>query len=208
MSRLTREMAVGIGFAPPPIPAAPAAPAAVVRVKPGELAELGIDEGVFAALPVPNAHPARTTSRSAWRTCPSLTTTRTTYEPTETAPASRRALGTTQGPARIHPTSSARALCGGRALARFEPVKFTCCINSCICYTSPYADLDECPNCKTSRLNESGRARRMFSYMPLIPRLHALMSNCTYATQLQYRADEHAKTRTPGTITDILLGSS
>lgn len=36
--------------APPPIPAAPAA---VVRVKPGELAELGIDEGVFAALPVP-----------------------------------------------------------------------------------------------------------------------------------------------------------
>lgn len=37
-------------LAPPPI--APA-PAAVVRVKPGELAELGIDEGVFAALPVP-----------------------------------------------------------------------------------------------------------------------------------------------------------
>ena len=29
------------------------APAAVVRVKPGELAELGIDQGVFAALPVP-----------------------------------------------------------------------------------------------------------------------------------------------------------
>lgn len=37
-------------FAPQPIAAAPAA---VVRVKPGELAELGIDEGVFAALPVP-----------------------------------------------------------------------------------------------------------------------------------------------------------
>lgn len=37
-------------FAPPPIQAAPAA---VVRVKAGELAELGIDEGVFAALPVP-----------------------------------------------------------------------------------------------------------------------------------------------------------
>lgn len=35
-----------------PLPIAPA-PVAVVRVKPGELAELGIDEGVFAALPVP-----------------------------------------------------------------------------------------------------------------------------------------------------------
>src|SRR6266849_7521667 len=85
-------------------------------------------------------------------------------------------------------------------------MKFACCINLCICYTGPYANLDKCPNCKTSRLNESGRARRMFSYMPLIPRLHALMSNHTYATQLKYRADEHAKTRRPGTITDIFDG--
>ena len=42
--------------------------------------------------------------------------------------------------------------------------------------------------------------------MPLIPRLRALMSNRTYATQLQYRADEHAKTRRPGTTTDIFDG--
>src|SRR5258708_21526032 len=80
-----------------------------------------------------------------------------------------------------------------RALSRFGPMKFACCINSCICYTGPYADLDKCAKCGTSRLNESGRARRMFSYMPLIPRLCALMSNHTYATHLQYRADEHAK---------------
>ncbi len=32
------------------------------------------------------------------------------------------------------------------------------------------------------------------------------MSNCTYATHLQYRADEHAKTCRPGTITDIFDG--
>ena len=43
-----------------------------------------------------------------------------------------------------------------RALSRFEPVNFACCIKLCICYTGPYADLDECPNCKTSRLDESG----------------------------------------------------
>ena len=93
-----------------------------------------------------------------------------------------------------------------RALSRFSPVEFACCINSCICYTGQYADLDECPKCKTSRLHESGRARRTFSYMPLIPRLRALMSNPTYAARLQYRADEHAKTRVPGTITDIFDG--
>ena len=93
-----------------------------------------------------------------------------------------------------------------RALSCFKPVEFTCCINSCICYTRPYADLDECPNCKTSRLNEYGRARRTFSYMPLIPRLRALASNRTYAARLQYRAEEHAKARRTGTTTDIFDG--
>jgi len=41
--------------------------------------------------------------------------------------------------------------------------------------------------------------------MPLIPRLCVLMSNRTYTTRLQYRADEHAKTSTrmPRTTTDI-----
>ena len=93
-----------------------------------------------------------------------------------------------------------------RDLSRFKPMKFTCCINSCMCYTGLYADLDECPNCGTSRLNGSGQARRIFSYMPLIPRLCALMSNRTYATHLQYRANEHAKTCSPGTKTDIFDG--
>ena len=93
-----------------------------------------------------------------------------------------------------------------RALSRFGPMKFACCINSCICYTGPYADLDECPKCKTSRLNESGQERRTFSYMPLIPRLRALMSNRTYAARLQYRADEHAKACKPGTTTDVFDG--
>jgi hypothetical protein len=46
----------------------------------------------------------------------------------------------------------------------------------------------------------------MFSYMPLIPHLRALMSNRTYATHLQYHANEHAKTRRPGTTTDIFDG--
>ena len=79
-------------------------------------------------------------------------------------------------------------------LSRFEPVKLECCVNSCVCFTGLHASLNECLRCKMSRLNESGEARRMFSYMPLIPCLHAFMSNHAYTTCLQYRADEHAKT--------------
>jgi len=44
--------------------------------------------------------------------------------------------------------------------------------------------------------------------MPLIPCLHVLMSNRTYATCLQYHANEYAKTSThmPGMTTDIFDG--
>jgi len=93
-------------------------------------------------------------------------------------------------------------------LSRFKPIEFACCINSCICYAGLYAELEECPKCKTSCLDGSGQARRTFSYMSLIPRLHTLVSNCTYATRLQYHADEHAKTRmcTPRTTMDIFDG--
>jgi len=95
-----------------------------------------------------------------------------------------------------------------QSLFHFGPIVFACCVNSYICYTGKYADLDKCPKCKTSCLNKSGRARRTFSYMPLIPCLCALMSNCTYATCLQYCADEHAKISTcmPRTTMDIFDG--
>ena len=59
-----------------------------------------------------------------------------------------------------------------------------------------------------SHLDESGWARRIFSYMPLIPCLRALVLNRTYATCLQYHADKHTKTCmcTPRTTTDIFDG--
>jgi len=81
-----------------------------------------------------------------------------------------------------------------RYLSRFEPIKLECCVNSCVCFTGLHASLNECPRCKMSCLNKSGEARQTFSYMPLIPHLCAFMSNCAYATCLQYHADEHAKT--------------
>ena len=43
-----------------------------------------------------------------------------------------------------------------RSLSHFEPIEFACCINSCICYTGPYAELEECPKCRTSHLDGSG----------------------------------------------------
>jgi hypothetical protein len=95
-----------------------------------------------------------------------------------------------------------------RFLSRFDPIYYECCKNSCVCFTGPYANLDKCPNpkCKEPRLDQDRRPQKLFSYMPLIPRLRALMSNSEYATRLRYRAHDHAKARQPGNTTDIFDG--
>lgn len=80
----------------------------------------------------------------------------------------------------------------------FEPVKFAFCINSCLWHSGPYADLDECPKRGTSRLNESGRARRNFSYIPPIRRLHAFVLRL-------FGSSCHFTQRSWGTSDSILL---
>ncbi|KAI0039305.1 hypothetical protein FA95DRAFT_1465069, partial [Auriscalpium vulgare] len=85
-------------------------------------------------------------------------------------------------------------------------VRYDCCINSCICYTGPYADLTECPHCHEARRKSNGEPRKYFSYMPLIPRLSSLFSNRDHATRMRYRAHEHMQARQDGKTTDIFDG--
>jgi hypothetical protein len=92
-----------------------------------------------------------------------------------------------------------------KILSRFDPVRFACCENSCVCFTGPYMDLDKCPECQATRLDQFGRPKRIFSYMPLIPRLRALMSNAEYADRLRYRA-RNARSFQEGKTTDVFDG--
>ncbi len=69
-----------------------------------------------------------------------------------------------------------------------QPVWYDCCINSCICYLGIYTNADICPDCKEPRLSPSGRPRRFFCYIPLIPRLRALFQCIRLIELLQYRA--------------------
>ncbi|TFY81334.1 hypothetical protein EWM64_g2680 [Hericium alpestre] len=77
-------------------------------------------------------------------------------------------------------------------LAGFKPVLYDCCPNSCVCYTGPHSNLDSCPYCSTSRYQSNGRARKHFTYLPLIPRLRAAVGSKGVAAQMRYRAFEHA----------------
>lgn len=67
------------------------------------------------------------------------------------------------------------------------------CVNSCIGYTGPYAELDSCPHCRESRyeLGKNGqpskKPRKQFSTIPLGPQLQALWRTPEGAQSLHYR---------------------
>ncbi|THU94655.1 hypothetical protein K435DRAFT_667941, partial [Dendrothele bispora CBS 962.96] len=77
-------------------------------------------------------------------------------------------------------------------LGGFKPQEYHCCVNSCVCYTGAYENHQQCPYCKEPRLHPSGKPRKIFTYIPLIPRLSALFRNHDMAKKMRYRHDRAA----------------
>jgi hypothetical protein len=73
-------------------------------------------------------------------------------------------------------------------LSGFAPQIFDCCKNSCLCYAGPHADKTSCDFCGESRFRKDGKAKKRFTYIPLIPRLKALARNRTLAEKMRNRA--------------------
>jgi hypothetical protein len=92
-----------------------------------------------------------------------------------------------------------------RFLSGFQPVRYSCCPSSCVCYTGPYETLQQCPKCKADRYKADGTTpRSCFEYLPVIPRLRAMVANSTYAEKMQYRSNHKCD---PTKITDIFDGT-
>ncbi|KAJ6472219.1 hypothetical protein C8R47DRAFT_953911, partial [Mycena vitilis] len=74
-------------------------------------------------------------------------------------------------------------------LTRVEPRWYDCCPNSCIAYTAEYSHLTSCPftTCKEPRFNANDKARRLFCYLPIIPRLQGFFNNPKTIESLSYR---------------------
>jgi hypothetical protein len=92
-----------------------------------------------------------------------------------------------------------------QALSGFKPVRYDCCINSCCCFAGKYKDRTVCPYCDQDRYitDRHGRrkARKIFNYLPFIPRLVAMHANPIKAKEMQYRAFEHK--HIAGKISDV-----
>ena len=65
-------------------------------------------------------------------------------------------------------------------LSGLEPKHVDCCINSCVAFTREYVHAEECPFCAEARYSPSCKPRRIFSYLPLIPRLQAFFQAPTH----------------------------
>ena len=97
-----------------------------------------------------------------------------------------------------------------KELTGIEPVRYDCCVNSCICYAGHYKPLDKCPDCKEPRFSGrdshgNPRPRRQFLYIPLIPRLAAFLQSAHMAKLMRYRS---LHVHVPGVSTDIFDGEN
>jgi len=78
------------------------------------------------------------------------------------------------------------------------PVASDMCINSCLAYTGPFAELDTCPTCGEPQYNpiqlaaSGGKkqvARQQFHTIPIGPQLQALWRDADSALNLRYREE-------------------
>ncbi|KAJ7652366.1 hypothetical protein DFH06DRAFT_1418733 [Mycena polygramma] len=92
-------------------------------------------------------------------------------------------------------------------LSGVEPVWYHCCINSCMAYTGVHSDLKQCrfKSCQEPRFAADGRPRRLFCYLPIIPRLQGFFQNPKKVEQLLYR---HNYTPLPDSICDVFDGEN
>ncbi|KDQ10506.1 hypothetical protein BOTBODRAFT_115737, partial [Botryobasidium botryosum FD-172 SS1] len=77
-------------------------------------------------------------------------------------------------------------------LSGLVPMHYDCCINSCCCFTGPFAKLTQCPfeDCGEPRFQSDGKTpRKQFSYLPLTPRLVQLFASEECANAVDYRSN-------------------
>ena len=87
-------------------------------------------------------------------------------------------------------------------LSSFDAKSYPCCINLCCAYTGPHVDKTTCPYCSEPQNGSSGKPRKVFIYLPVIPQLKAFLVNKTMAKEMSYCSQAQDK-HTPGTILNV-----
>ncbi|KAJ7147401.1 hypothetical protein C8R43DRAFT_889949, partial [Mycena crocata] len=85
-------------------------------------------------------------------------------------------------------------------LSGIEPQWFHCCVNSCMAYTGDDTELTHCKICDEARFASDDRPRRLFCYLPIIPRLQGYFMSPKKIQQVLYR---HIYKQSDNSISDI-----
>lgn len=95
-------------------------------------------------------------------------------------------------------------------LSELNAVDYHCCVKSCIAFTGPHTSLTSCPRCDEPQYRSDGKCpRKVFRYLPLIPRLLAFFLNHELNECMNYRAEGHPKAKedSGGLMTDVFDSS-
>ncbi|KAF5370298.1 hypothetical protein D9758_006954 [Tetrapyrgos nigripes] len=74
-------------------------------------------------------------------------------------------------------------------LSGLHPHVYDMCVNSCLAYTGPYTEHMTCQFCGEQRLRPDGKPRKLFVYIPLIPRLIGYYRSPSMIEKLKYRSN-------------------
>ncbi|PPR04117.1 hypothetical protein CVT24_010600 [Panaeolus cyanescens] len=74
------------------------------------------------------------------------------------------------------------------SLSGFQSVRYDCCVDSCVCFTGTFKDLDKCPVCNKDQFQSNGQPRKYFEYIPIIPRLKAQIANPQMYEKMLHRS--------------------
>ncbi|KDQ17183.1 hypothetical protein BOTBODRAFT_83091, partial [Botryobasidium botryosum FD-172 SS1] len=88
-------------------------------------------------------------------------------------------------------------------LSGVRPKFYDMCPNSCLCYVGPNRNLSKCPYCSEERWTSDRIVRKTYSYIPLKPRLVAMVGNTRLAGLMRYRGQY---VHDPNCITDTFGG--
>lgn len=90
-------------------------------------------------------------------------------------------------------------------LSGLQPVRYHCCVNSCVCFTGPYSSLTHCPFCNENRYNAKNGPRNTFDYLPIVPRLADMFLDEDLSSRMQYRHDYESRPGRTGDFFDSQL---
>ncbi|KAI0349119.1 hypothetical protein OH77DRAFT_1507564 [Trametes cingulata] len=77
-------------------------------------------------------------------------------------------------------------------LTGIDAIRTDMCINSCVAFTGPFANLEQCPHCRQARYesrNDVQVPRRTFQTFPVGPQIQAMYASPENAQLMRHRAD-------------------